>query len=543
MEGLINLRKNIFSARAWDGKDILNILFVFFLLYFAFRLAAYHYQIISYPYPLEYREGAVMAPAYAMLKGENPFSLASQPQHTDVYGIVYHWVVYPLVRWLGVYPYVYRLVSGFFILAACALLSAVLRKEKVPFLLNASATLIFYASLLAPSTTTPIAGPHSLGLFLFLSSIYVPWSFNYSRRSLVISICLVILAFYTKPYFVLAAGAMALYLFLFISKRKGVLYGVIALGLLLITGVIMHRACDVYFNNTFFIHTNATDQSLSHCHRQFRTFLKYHAGVLGLLGLLLLPWGRDRWKTMGQKFKQGLMAIVPAVKALQWSGFSRPLIDKALSLNSFFLGVSFLVLYFFLARNGGSFMAYLFQLLSPFFLAAVFKTLGRAAGKWFWLMVPVLALNMYLFIDDHSLSKHLKARGSDGQEWKGIEAMVAKYHNILNSPAIAPLLIQYGRPVYDSGFSEYFKMGAYRSPVCEKFFPLDGRITERHYRSMEAIRRMVREKKFDLIVLTKNYAPFASQDIEQYYEYKGEVKIALPHMSQHWVLVVWRPKP
>src|SRR3989338_6235239 len=128
-----------------DFKDILNIFFVIALLYFTGHLFYYHYQIISSPYPLEYREGALMAPTYLMLKGGNPYNLEFQPQYTDVYGMMYHWVMYPLVRILGPQIWLYRLISGVFILAACVFLFVVLRREKIPVIYSWCGIVFYYA--------------------------------------------------------------------------------------------------------------------------------------------------------------------------------------------------------------------------------------------------------------------------------------------------------------------------------------------------------------------------------------------------------------
>ena len=68
-----------------------------------------------------------------------------------------------------------------------------------------------------------LARPDTLGLFLFLCSIIIPWKWNFTYSSLLAGILLSTLAFLTKPYFIFGAPCIALYLFLSKSKLKGII--------------------------------------------------------------------------------------------------------------------------------------------------------------------------------------------------------------------------------------------------------------------------------------------------------------------------------
>src|SRR2546430_401639 len=70
-----------------------------------------------------------------------------------------------------------------------------------------------------------VARPDSLGLFLFLASLVVPYRFRFSPSALLFSALLSILGFLTKPYFILGLGLVWLHLFVFESKSKAILFG------------------------------------------------------------------------------------------------------------------------------------------------------------------------------------------------------------------------------------------------------------------------------------------------------------------------------
>jgi hypothetical protein len=202
------------------------ILFICFL-----SLLTYHLKLIFNPFQNEYREGAAIFPTYLLLKGSNPYELENQPQAANMYGILYHLVVYPFALIFGSNLIIHRVVTAFFIWGACYLFYYATRHIKISLSLGLCATLILYRYLI--EGTNPLARPDGLGTFLFLGSIVIPWRYKYSLGSLIISITLGVLAFLTKPYFVLSLPLLMTYLFLFRSKTEGLKYGVISVAFIL----------------------------------------------------------------------------------------------------------------------------------------------------------------------------------------------------------------------------------------------------------------------------------------------------------------------
>ena len=130
------------------------------------------------------------------------------------------------------------------------------------------------------------------------------------------------------------------------------------------------------------------------------------------------------------------------------------------------------------------------------------------------------------------------------EEWNTLEHLVSGHENILNSPLIAPLLIEQNKPVYDNGLSEYFKMGAYREDVITKtLFKQGGQVILQYYKFRNEVRDMIKRKEFDLVLIRKDYAPFAPVELPDYYQYLGEISAPVPHLQSDFPLTIWKPKP
>lgn len=492
----------------------------------AFQLLIYHFQLIFNPYPLEYREGVILLTTDLILKGENPYSFAHQPSAVNMYGIFYNWLILPLAKFLGPTAWLHRFYSAVFIIGSCGLLAWILKKEKVSWGLWPGALLIFYATLIFPVTTTACAGPHSLGLFLFLLSIVIAKFTDYSYKGLFLSLIVGILGFYSKPYAILAVPVLAAYLFLFVSKKKSILFGFTFLILFSLSVFIMSKCFECYFGNVFFINQMLAENSIAHMKGQFGTFFKLHQSVI--------------WAALAALVFNAILKFKEGMGRLSWKPaleFDKPLFNFKFDLYAFFFICMFAALYLKLGRHTGSWMAYYFHLLSPFVLILIFRALNR--NEWVRLMaLPFIIANVWLLAQNHHKNM---AQGKD--DWYKVKILVDTHKNILNSPIITQFLVEENKPVYDNGHSEYFKLGAYRTgPLGRKLVPPDKRFILGQYEYLSKIRDDVRSQKFDLVMLTYNYAPFAPQELTQYYELVAKIPIVMPHFNQYWNLTVWAPK-
>ncbi len=478
-----------------------------FLIFFGWKLLSYHWHVITYPFPLEFREGAIIVPTDVLLRGGGIYDLKSQPQATYLYGFVYHYLLYPFAKIFGPTLLVHRIFSAVFIVLNGGLLFIVLARQKVPLIFNAAAILFFYAGLLFPNTTTPLSGPHSLGLFFFLASIFGPALKKYSWRSLVVSVILGLLAFYTKAYFIVGVPLLAAYLFLFVSQKKGLRLGVLFTLGLTVSIIIVNALFDLYFSNTLFANMNIAGHDVEYAKNQLKNFYTYHQYLFWMIGGIFL---------------------VEVVK-------KREKYETILSLSLFYFLLMTLLIYINLGQHPGSWMAYLFHLMQPFFLVFAFSLIPRL-GNLNWLAVPLILWNL------HALMPYFERDWKDGlKEWDTVKMIVLKSKDILNSPAIASLLVEQHKNVYDSGFTHTFRAGADRGSIFKYFLSRDDRIVKKNLEYQIGIFKAIQERKFDLIILQENWSsPFPTAPIPQYYNPVGKISVFMPHSSQRWNLLVWQ---
>ncbi|MBF0387030.1 MAG: hypothetical protein HQL20_04155 [Candidatus Omnitrophica bacterium] len=493
---------------------IVKVLCAALLLVIAAQLLAYHYRFIVYPFPNEYREGAVMTTTAGLVRGVNPYDLGNQPQYMNDYGIFYSIVAYPFAKVFGVTMLVHRLVTAFFIFACCGLMLWVMRRRGADWLLSAVALVIFYAGCVYPGTTTPMANPSSLGVFIFLCALFVPWSRGFSYPTLFLSAALGILGYYTKPYCLLSVPMMALYLFLFVSKRKACVFSAAVAVLGVLSILFVDRVWNCYFANCFFLHTNPGWMSWRHSVVQLKAFINLNNMVLWASGAALAA----------QVFlvRQDLLKI--------WRE------RRPFSFVLYCALICSLVLIFFLGKHEEAYLWYYFHLVSPFLLICMAVTLSRHMS-WAWIFLPMLLWNCWTF---SRAPLNIQFDAND-QNWLNMRELIKSHKDILNSPLIAPLLVENNLPVYDNGLSEYFKKGAFRENELVKIFSKgDPRIMMRYYVYLNEVRGKIKRREFDLAILAFDYSPLVPGELTQYYRPLGQVVLKAPSIGD-WKMSVWVP--
>ena len=500
------------------------------LLFFCIVLIYYNYKLIINPFPAEFREGVMILTTNLMLKGINPYDLASQPQYTNVYGIFYNIIAYPFVKFFGASLIVHRTVSAFFIVASCFILFLVMRRKKIPILFNFFATILFYASLLY--FVTPTARPDSLGLFLLLLGIFLPFFYNYSLLSIVISIILGIFSFYTKIYFVLVIPYLTCYIFLFVSKKKGIIYGISSIVSLVLTAFIVNHYFKYYFANVIFSNISLNKTFITHVNNQFLEYFKYN---LGIIVILLIVLSLQIYKNF-EKIKKNLIDFKSfsnkKISIINFSNINKPLININFSLTLFCFICSVLLVYFILGRNTGAWLTYFFQFISPFLLIIVFSYMKKQK-RWYILFIPFIIINLYVASFNYLPIKKIFKSNYSLESWETVETLISGHQNIFNSPAIVPILVEQNKNVYDSGHSGQFIYGADHKSVIKLIFPEDNKILIRNNQFLQELSNSIIEKKFDLIILTTDYPRYNSEEIiKNYYEYQKTIIVEMPYTYQ-----------
>jgi len=485
------------------------------LIYFAFRLACYHYHLVKYPFPSALREGAMMTNTDALVKGTNPYDMSRQPQYMNPYGIMYPLLVWPWAKLFGTTIFIHRTVTAFFIMASCVLMFLILKRMKVSVLLSLWAVLMFYASLVFPGTSTPTIDPGAVGMFFMLLTIFIPWFCKYSYRSLAISVVFGIMAFYTKPYAFLGTIVMSSYLFLFVSRVKGLLYALLLFVLSAISVSAVNSLLPAYFDNCFFTSLNMAPawSTMERLYLQISIYTYLHFWTLILIGVCILiaviKKSRDRHDLPYNEISLVLYAGL-------WSAF---------------------VLYVSLGRHSGAMLWYFFQLLSPFLLIGAAWMFNRHAFWPIW-CAPLLILNLF------SMTSNLNYRSIDNSSrgWPELTLAMSQYQHILNSPLIVPMLIELNKGFYDNGQTEYFAAGAQRSGLFKVFLKEDDRVYIQMYLFFNDIKNKIKNREYDLIVLQPSLLPMGVGDeIRKYYKFEGQLLLYAPQDLKSYAVTLWKP--
>jgi len=529
-----------------------QFIFLLALLYFAHRLILYHYNLVVFPYSNTLREGAMMTSTDALVKGLNPYSMSLEPRLMNQYGIIYPLIVWPWAKLFGTTIVLHRIVTALSILGSCLIVFLVLRKMSVSLLLSFWSVLMLYASLMFPGTSTPTIDPGATGMFFFLLTIFVPWFYKFSYPSLLLSILFGILAFYTKIYTFLGVFVIVSYLFLFISKKKSIIYGLFLVIFFVISINVVNRLLPAYFDNCFFaaINMGPAWSSMERLHEQVVIYKHLHLWTFILMGLFILGYGFKNFKIWEvfrgeslrafffRAWQSYLKEITLFLKnAFHNKKFSDPLIKLNFPIFIYAALCSSFVLYMSLGRHSGAMLWYFFQLLSPFVLIAA-AWLFSSFLFWPIVCVPFLIYNLHVITDGHDYKWFNK--GLIG--WPQVTSIISQHQHILNSPLIAPILIEQNKEVFDNGQAEYFLPGGQRAKWMKGLFKEDDRVSVQMALFFQNIRSMVQNKEFDLIILQPSLLPLGvADDIRKYYKFEGQVFLLAPQDRRPYAVTVWRP--
>lgn len=503
------------------------------LLLFAVRLFIWHWSIINNPYPEMYREGAMLMSTELLTNGGNPYSLENQPLYTNAYGLGYPLAVYPFALIGGSTFFVHRLVTALFIIASCLLFLSCLLKKGCSKPTAFAVTFFLYASLLLK--VLPLSRPDSMGNFLFLAAILIPWHWNFSGRSLVACCFLSICAFYTKAYFFLALPCVICYVFLFVSRRKGLLLALSGGLSLLITAVLLSRICETYFNNTFVLHINAATNSRIHLIRYLSQYFYINIGIIIYLAILI-ALVLFNWLKNAIKFDY-LLWLKKIRKVFSFNYFNLSLIQHEFLYPFFLLCILGPILIFKMGGHQGAMGTYFIQFATPFLLI-MFALTMKSAGRYIRSTGYILLLANYIVI----VFLFIPQGKPTIEAWKSLDELVSKHEKILNCPLIVDSLMRFDRPVVDSGQTGAFKYSTLGNLPFGFICVDDRKIKNRNRMYLSEIETNVIEKRYDLIILTDNhYNLIPEQFVRKYYKYRQTITIKMVRTGRPKNLDIYEP--
>lgn len=471
--------------------------------YSLFTSVDLHLQTINFPYQLEYREGAVLIVTGHYIKNENPYDINYQPQNTYAYGFLYPMIVSPFAKIFGNTLAVHRWVTYIFILLTCSLVFSTLLRMKVNLIYAFTAAVILHQSLVYNGLTS-IARPEGLGIFLYLLGIILPWRFNFSRLSLAASIILGAAGYLTKPYYVLVIPCILIYLFIFISKRTALIYGIISLLFIMTMAFTVNSFYETYLNNTFFHHINTASYKFSYMADQLLNYSAVNIFLLTIIFLSVIILIKNYFlhpKIIQKDYNNTRKKFIFS-KSLNI--FKNEPVLKTGSDLLFGFVIFFTVLLFVIKLGGhqGNFKgAYLYHLTSPFLILTTFQFIKSNKNIFYQLAVSVM-LMITLLIQFKSVDLEL---GNQLNDCKITEDVIAKSNNVLNTSETVSIMLHQNKRIYDSGHSEYFSTGINDLSI---FLNVSGDVERRNNEFKNEINDKINRKEFDLILISSNVSIF-----------------------------------
>lgn len=501
------------------------------VLILGIKLCIYNYTIIKNPFQCELREGFSIVTTDALLKGVNPYALENQPQCMNLYGVLYNIFVYPFAKIFGNTMTIHRIVSTFFTVCSVLIVMLVIYRNNKSFLLIMIASLLFYASIIKGYAL--LAGPNSVGLFLFLGCIFIPYLYRYSFYSLIVSAFLGCLTVYAKSYYFLSVIYLVCYMFLFVSKRKAIIYGFFVAGILLITIILVRYYFECYFNIIIFAQKNCAYSGIGisdYAEAQLTNYVKEYKGTFIIIVAVLMGMLSFRFINL---IKTRNIPKIPMPK-INIFCLDEPLLNIKLNLILFCFICSFLVIYFVMGANYGAYMMYLYQLISPFLIILVLFYIKRRT-KLYFIAILLLLTNLYSFI-----FRYLPNLDYCRQDWDDVKLLISEHKNVLNHPAVTSILVEQDKSVYDNGHSEYFCGAGSKKSFCPWLFVAADRIAARGNKYSLDIANMIKERKFDLIIYPNAFTP--QELLRENYEHQRTISVSVPYYTQRWDLEIWNKK-
>jgi hypothetical protein len=491
-------------------------------------VACYVWAALTDPYPIEFREGAPLLMTQYFLKGDNPFLMGTHPLMLNNYGFVYSLVALPFAAIFGNILIVYRTISTVFIALSFLLICYTVYHLNCCLLLTMAASGLSVLGLFAIGGLG--AFPSAVGEFLFLTAVLIPWNRSFDPPSLIMSAGFCLAAFYTKPYFVLSFGIVASYVFLFVSKKKGLVYGILFLSILLASVGIVHTIFEMYFLDTFISNLHNASRNILYLIFQLYQFtIEYLPCIaVGMSSALITVLENKHEKHIQTQAK----LLVDFVH------LDHPFFHIPFNYFLYFLicGLSAIILS--LGLHLGAYMNYLYQLIVPPTLLLVVSLQVNRSKQSVPLIMPFILLNMIVFC---LTCLNLPLAKADTANWERLYGYLQKSKQVLNSPLLTPEMVQMEIPPVDSGQSEYYL--AVRSYERSFLVPDYQAVKNRGNEYLQTIADKIHLKQFDYIMINEGHSPFASEElIRKTYRQIETLKVNMPKTGQKWNIEVWEPK-
>ena len=338
-----------------------------------------HLKMMAQPGPQEVNEPAIWHTTWLLAHGRNSFSAVELPGSALCFTPFYNFVMLAFKPLLGIdYP-AHRLVNLVFLVAALALIVRAVCRAGAG--LGIALLMAVYYYWMSMNNIELTARPDTLGLFLFLLALLVPWENGYSRRATLFGLGCAVLAFHCKFYFAVAGCATLLSVFFLKSKLEGLRLGVLFFAALGASFLVLCFFFPYLYIMTVIVQRGAAALNSNDAISEMHTNLLFARGwpFMVLLGFGLGAWLWERWRRR---------------RAANGGDAGRKLgaEDRRLLLLGVALWIFFALVYFYMGRNAGAYFTYHLHLLFPLMFVLggyAAKRIGARIGFGVLLMVFV----------------------------------------------------------------------------------------------------------------------------------------------------------
>lgn len=451
------------------------------------------WSIILDPFPIEYREGHSLSSTFLLLKGLIPFQLDQYPEYYNSYGIVFNIFVYPFALIFGNTLVLNRVINEiFWILIACLIVFYKNKSIKVSSLVVFCTTYILFHY-----NTNLSVRPDGLGTLLFVLTVLIPFRNQYNIKSIIISAICSLLAFYTKPYFILGWYIMnVMFLFESYNWKKIIVYNIIFHICLLVSTVLIFLLMPLYFYETIFAYSSS-------------------------IGDIYYSWLQLKWT-----IKDSLPILLLCLPCVLYLIASKQL--RIVAIGCFTI---VLLLLYPLGTNAGATQTYHGQLLIPIMSLLAIETIKQINKYEIYLSLlsSILLINTYFRM-------HFTESYNNDNSWVKLCELIDSNENILNSPVIAPIMMEKNKKIYDDGVSGFvYEYEPKDFTTC--VFGLDSLILEKKHKYISSIETQIDKGLFDCIILTENDI-WLTRIKNDKYILSDSIELYMP-IGQQWKLRVY----
>ncbi len=501
-------------------------------------LVLYHFRLVTFPFPLEIREGGDLLAIKAISEKINLYDISNQPIFNNPYGLVFPYFAQKISVLFGVNLFSPRLLAAISIYFVLVLSFIAFRKEKIDLWMSFSGVLILYSNLLF--FVTPLCRPDSLAMAFFFISILWPVWYRFSNSSLLTGLIFSLIAFYTKQYFIIGYFFVIIYVLIFVSIKRASIFLTAFVSLLILSLFIFDKYFECYLFDTILTHVVVSNNDFHFALHQLNVFLFTNSGLtLILIISLAILITSKRTHELFRKYKNNFRSLFSSYfNRLRYiTDWNKGLVNFHLNPYVFLFATLLSALVFRLGGNTGAYMTYYYQLLSFPFIMIVFKFHGRFSKS---ILIVLILLNFYtsgkkFLIPENTISGFNK-------EWQKADELLKTSKNVFSTAEVSALIIEDGGIPYNTGYTE-FSISSTMSKKIRKLFPFTNKIKTQNSRYDMMVKEKIENKSFDLLLINSEFSNSKKEILKNHYFAEDSMELNYYHANQKVMIYAWRPLP